>query len=127
MSETPQFVICLGSNTQCRTEIIHSAIERIAELCRIVSQSAMYEAPDESGLGAPYVNVVLSVVPSLPSETFRNELKGLERAYGRDERSKSIGVMPLDADIIIWDGEIVDPYQYSREYFQIGYREITAE
>ena len=96
-------------------------------MCRIVSQSAMYEAPDESGLGEPYVNVVLSIVPSKLLETFRTDLKELEREYGRDERSKSIGVMPLDADIIIWDGEVVDPYQYSREYFQIGYREITAE
>ncbi|MDE6703162.1 MAG: 2-amino-4-hydroxy-6-hydroxymethyldihydropteridine diphosphokinase, partial [Muribaculaceae bacterium] len=125
MSETPQFMLCLGSNTPCRTEIISSVIERIARLCRIVVKSSMYEAPDESGLGAPYVNIVLSVEPSMTLDDFRTELKELELQYGRDAHSKSIGVMPLDADIIIWDGEIIDPYQYSREYFKIGYREIT--
>ena len=127
MSETPQFVVCLGSNTPRRTEIILSVIDRLAGMCHIVSRSAMYEAPDESGLGEPYVNVVLSIEPKLSADEFRNELKQLERAFGRDARSKAIGIMPLDADIIIWDGDIVDPYQYSREYFQIGYREITAE
>lgn len=86
----------------------------------------MYEAPDESGLGAPYVNIVLSIEPSMTIDDFRNELKSLELQYGRNENSKSIGVMPLDADIIIWDGEIIDRYQYSREYFRIGYLEITA-
>ena len=126
MSEAPKFVICLGSNTPCRTEIIHNVIERIAELCRIVVKSSMYEAPDESGLGAAYVNIVLAVEPSMTLDDFRHELKVLEHQYGRNEHSKSTGVMPLDADIIIWGGEIVDPYQYSREYFSIGYREITA-
>lgn len=126
MSEDLKFVICIGSNTPCRTEIIGSVVERIAELCRIVFKSSMYEAPDESGLGAPYVNIVLSIEPSMTIDDFRNELKSLELQYGRNENSKSIGVMPLDADIIIWDGEIIDRYQYSREYFRIGYLEITA-
>lgn len=127
MSDTPQFVICLGSNIQRRCEIIAEVVGRIGELCDIVMRSHVYEAPDESGLGEPYVNIVLSVRTSLSQESFRDALKELECQYGRDAHSKSTGIMPLDADIIIWGGDIVDYYQYSREYFQIGYREITAE
>lgn len=127
MSEIPKFVICLGSNTPGRSKIISSVIVRLAELCAVVVKSDMYEAPDESGLGAPYLNVVLSIVPNLELESFKSVLKELERKHGRTMLSKSVGIMPLDADIIIWHGKIVDRYQYSREYFQIGYRQITGE
>ncbi|MDE6368693.1 MAG: 2-amino-4-hydroxy-6-hydroxymethyldihydropteridine diphosphokinase, partial [Muribaculaceae bacterium] len=109
-----------------REQIISLAIARLETLCRITASSSIYEAPDDSGLGEPYLNVVLSVVPDLPYEDFRLRLKEMECDFGRNELSKSIGCMPLDVDIIIWTGEIVDRYQYSREYFQKGFRELKS-
>lgn len=126
MCDSFSTVLCLGSNVADRQSIISRAIARLDSLCYITASSSIYEAPDDSGLGGPYLNVVMSVVPELPYEDFRLRLKEMECDFGRNERSKSIGCMPLDVDIIIWDGEIVDRYQYSREYFQKGFRELKS-
>lgn len=126
MSDSFSSVLCLGSNVADREQMIGRAITQLEGLCRIIASSTIYEAPDDSGLGGPYLNVVMSVVPDLPYEDFRLRLKEMECDFGRNEQSKSIGCMPLDVDIIIWDGEIVDRYQYSREYFQKGFRELKS-
>ncbi|MDE5554605.1 MAG: 2-amino-4-hydroxy-6-hydroxymethyldihydropteridine diphosphokinase [Muribaculaceae bacterium] len=126
MSDCFSTVLCLGSNVADREQIISRAIARLEILCDITLSSSIYEAPDDSGLGGPYLNVVMSVVPDLPYDEFRLRLKEMECEFGRNEQSKSIGYMPLDVDIIIWNGEIVDRYQYSREYFQKGFRELKS-
>lgn len=127
MSDSLSYVLCLGSNVADREPIISRAIARLEALCSITDSSCIYEAPDDSGLGGPYLNVVLSVIPDLTYEDFRLRLKEMECDFGRNEHSKSIGCMPLDVDIIIWDGKIVDRYQYSREYFQKGFRELQSK
>ena len=124
MSDCFSTVLCLGSNVADREQIISRAIARLEILCNITLSSSIYEAPDDSGLGGPYLNVVMSVVHDLPYDEFRLRLKEMECEFGRNEQAKSIGYMPLDVDIIIWNGEIVDRYQYSREYFQKCYREL---
>ena len=126
MSDCFSTVLCLGSNVADREQVISRAIARLEILCNITLSSSIYEAPDDSGLGGPYLNVVMSVVPDLPYDEFRLRLKEMECEFGRNEQSKSIGYMPLDVDIIIWNGEIVDRYQYSREYFQKGFRELKS-
>ena len=32
--------------------------------------------------------------------------------------------IPLDLDIVVWNGETLRPQDYDREYFQIGLKEI---
>lgn len=126
MSERLHYIICLGSNTSDKADKISRAIELLKSLCSIISQSDIYEAPDESGLGAPYLNVVLEVMTDLSLDDFRRELKKMEESFGRTQYSKSEGVMPLDADIIIRDGVVTDSYQFSRPYFITGYSQIKS-
>lgn len=127
MSDSLKAVLCLGSNTVAREQIISRALVRLENICHITAASRVYEAPDDSGLGDPYLNVVLVVTPRLSYEDFKSSLKQMETDFGRTSLSKSAGCMPLDVDIIIWDGEIVDRYQYSRGYFQRGYHELDAD
>ncbi len=126
MSEPLRYVLCLGSNTPDCREIIPRAVEALACLCHIEIESALYESPDESGLGAPYLNQVVAVTPRLGYGELCARLKALEIEFGRNDRSKAAGIMPLDVDVIIWDYEVVDPYQFSRRYFRIGYNAISC-
>lgn len=119
-------VICLGSNVPDRFNRLQDAMAHLRQWCRILSVSDYYEAPDDSGIGAPYVNVVLSCVPLTDMPQLAGHLKQLERSFGRNDRSKISGVMPLDADIVIWKGEIVDSHEFSRPYFTRGYDSLTA-
>lgn len=125
MSEPVTNVLCLGSNTAERLKIISDTLVRLSEICDIVDKSHTYEAEDESGLGNPYINIVISIATKLTLNELSLKLKDLERLHGRTDRSKACGVMPLDADIIVWNNEIVDPYQFSRDYFKIGYSDLT--
>lgn len=99
-------------------------MERLSDISVITAESGIYEFPDESGLGDPYLNKVIAVVSSCDSASFYNRLKAVERELGRKKCSKSAGVMPIDIDIIIIDGQIVDSYQFTREYFRIGYADL---
>ena len=125
MSEKKTYILCLGSNTPDKGNIIVAAQQRLARICTTVRSSGAYEAPDESGLGEPYINVVLEVSCDLDPEQLREHLKALEKDFGRTPESKSTGVMPLDADIIICDSIVLDRYQYSRDYFRKGYMIIS--
>lgn len=107
--------------------ILSNAIARLACMCDILESSSVYEAPDDSGLGAPYLNVVMKVTTRFTLDDFRACLKSLEQEFGRNELSKSTGCMPLDVDIILWDSEIVDRYQYSKDYFQKGFAELAPD
>lgn len=119
-------VICLGSNVTDRFNRLQDAMARLQQWCRVKSLSEYYEAADDSGLGAPYVNVVVSCVPLTDREELADRLKRLERALGRDESSKATGIMPLDADIVIWKGEIADSRKFSRPYFQHGFSNLIS-
>lgn len=114
-------VICLGSNVADRLNRLHDALASLRQWCHVESVSDFYEAPDDSGIGAPYVNVVLSCVPLVGKEELGERLKKLEQDFGRSATSKADGVMPLDADIVVWRGEIVDTYEFSRPYFRQGF------
>lgn len=119
-------VICLGSNVPDRFNRLQDATAQLQRWCRILSMSDYYEAPDDSGIGAPYVNVVLSCIPLIGMPQLADSLKRLERSFGRDASSKALGVMPLDVDIVIWKGEIVDSHEFSRPYFIHGYNNLIA-
>ena len=115
----------MGSNTPDKGNLIVAAQQHLARICTTVRSSGSYEAPDESGLGESYINVVLEVSCDLDPEQLREHLKALEKDFGRTPESKSTGVMPLDADIIICDSIVLDRYQYSRDYFRKGYMIIS--
>ena len=118
-------VVCLGSNVADRLNRLHDALAHLRQWCHVERVSDYYEAPDDSGIGAPYVNVVLSCEPLVGKKELGERLKALERDFGRSETSKAEGVMPLDADIVIWHGEIIDPYEFSRPYFRHGFETLS--
>ena len=121
MSDQFPTIISIGSNTYDRAALVARAIDRIAQLCTILVRTDVYECPDESGLGSPYYNVLAAVDPlDQTLDILRADFKQIECALGRNEISKPSGVMPIDLDIVIWQGTVVDPRQYACQYFQKG-------
>ena len=130
MSDSPDIskaIICLGSNVPTRISNIEAAIDALRPFCDIIDQTAPYEFPDVSGLGEPYVNVVLSCSTNVPIRHFRDVLKRLELQFGRDASSKQTGIMPLDIDLVIWQDEVIDDYEYTRPYFRKGYEQLLSQ
>ena len=117
-------IICIGSNIDDKMNIVVQALSALETMCRIDTHSSFYECPDESGIGSPYVNVVVRCVPTLGFDRFQSELKKLEQKFGRTPESKSSGIMPLDIDIVVWHNKVVDPFEFSRSYFRKGLEQI---
>lgn len=119
-------VICLGSNVADRFAIVRKALDILGEWFRITTQSEYYEFDDDSGIGAPYVNVVVGGMPLVDLATLQANIKALETDHGRKDDSKQRGVVPLDIDVVLWHGEVVDEFQFDRPYFQHGFKSLFS-
>lgn len=120
-----QTVICIGSNVACRRANIDYACKMLSDVCRDCITSGVYETDDDSGLGAPYLNMVVICRCIICREALQTMAKKLEKDCGRDECSKVRGEMPLDIDIVVWEGDVVDDYEFGRPYFIEGYRRVS--
>ena len=116
--------LSFGSNHGDRMRNVAAAIgwfQTVATGCRV---SSIYETPDVTGHGAPYMNAVASGCTELDYCALNRLAKDFEVEYGRDADCRKRGVVPIDIDIVIWKSETLRPLDFSREFFQIGYREI---
>lgn len=114
-----------GSNLSAKSAV--QAIARSAqELARfgMVRTSATYRT---SGVGVKsagmiYHNAVFELVTTLDKTALTTELKRYEDACGRDRSSL---VIPIDLDLVVYDGEVLRPGDFSHSYFQTGYMQLT--
>ena len=85
----------------------------------IINASDVYH--DESG----YYNVVAQLVSEPAYDELRCRFKSMEAEAGRRPDSKSTGVIPLDIDIVIFNGEVVRPHDFRQNYFQQCYKGLS--
>lgn len=117
-----QIVICLGSNLPDRADRVLAAAEHFESLLLPnVHRSQILVSDDFTGIGAPYANMVLRGLCRHSLEAMIAEASRYETAGGRTPNSKADGVMPIDVDIVIYNGHILKPQQYRRAYFQALY------
>lgn len=117
-------ILCLGSNTRDARMRIARAIESLSRQLTVVKTSEAYINDDDTGRGAPYLNMVARCITTMPLDRLADMLADLETEGGRTSSSKADAVMPLDIDIVVWDNDIVSPHDFSRPYFTTGYRQI---
>ena len=118
-------VLSIGSN--CRYEEVGLAINWLRgrlDGCRV---SHEYLTPALQGYGAPYTNAVVSGLTGLGYDALEASLKAYERARGRDETARQRGGVPVDIDIVVWNGEVTRPRDFRHDFFQIGYKVIIND
>ena len=89
------------------------------------SVSSVYETEEIHGKGSPYYNCVIGGIVEESFERLTESTKRYELDNGRDSRARSAGLVPIDIDIVIWDGMVVRPLDYSHNFFKKGYSEIA--
>lgn len=114
-------VICIGSNVVRKRLTVAETIARLAPAFSHFHASEIYENDDDSGLGAPYANAVCCGDFDGDFDSLASLASQLEAACGRTPQSKSIGVMPLDIDIVVFHGTMVNRTQFCKDYFRQGY------
>lgn len=117
MNET---VICLGSNTSDGESLIAEALSRMSGCFRISATSGIYTTIDEKS-GQEYFNEVVRGLTADGEARLNSFLKQIELSLGRNQESRKAGIVPIDIDIIIFNGRIVRRQDYSKPYFTKGF------
>lgn len=109
--------LCLGANVaQGRQNILTALDALIADGWSPIVCSSIY--PSSSG----YLNQIVKAKVGCDYETALAATKSVERMLGRTPEHKMQNVVPIDIDIILWDGKIMRPLDYASEYFRQGLR-----
>lgn len=116
--------LCLGTNMPPQLRRLDSAINELRRIGEIVAMSDALESDDDTGLGRPYLNIALKLSTPHDREQLLESLSEIETRLGRKLDSKQRGMMPIDIDLVTFDGDIVSNYDFSRPYFKILYSQI---
>ncbi len=107
--------LCLGSNVADGYDRIRRALSALIEDgWSPIECSEIY--PSSSG----YLNQIVVAAISIAYEDALAGTKSVERKLGRRAEHKYQGIVPVDIDIVVWNGEIKRPLDYESEYFKQG-------
>lgn len=119
-------LISLGANTPGKHATLTDTIERIKELAQVTALTPVYETPAEGSIAAaPYANALLQISTNIDYHTLHDTFKEWEQVAGRTRESKLQGIIPLDIDIIMWDGNILKERDMQMAYMQEGLQLLT--
>lgn len=111
--------LCLGSNFGDRCANIRTAVQALSEVLEgEILVSEMTESPSVTGIGSPYLNVVIAGHTVMQKERLRDFAKALERRAGRTDQLRDEGKISLDVDIVLFDETILKSSEYSSCYFK---------
>lgn len=119
-------IIVVGSNYGDREYNIRQAISFVDSKCDIKKCSEIYESPDFYGKTTKYLNVVLEIECQINEEEINSLFKEYEIRAGRDSERRKKGEVPIDIDIVIWEGKINRIQDYESLYFIKGYEQICG-
>lgn len=103
-----QAILLIGSNID-PLDNLTASIERLRELCPIVSISPIWETQAVGSHGPNFLNAAVQVLTYLEPETFKSQvLRAIENSLGRIRTNDKNAPRTIDIDIIIWDHEVVD-------------------
>lgn len=134
-------LISVSSNYGDRVSNCHDALKWIDSVLIDSVCSTIYETDDigsnkesssnksgdssaSSQAKPKYMNAVISGYTDIPFETFNANLKEYELNHGRDPETRKKGEVPIDLDIVKWNGNIIRPRDYAADYFRKGLAEI---
>lgn len=115
-------VLCVASNTDAWQSTIDDFRAKVqARIDTSAEFSAVYSTLSTTDGITPYHNMVGRICCEPGIEELNALMKQWEREAGRVAGSKSV---PLDVDIVLFDGEVIRQRDYAQEYFQTGYRAL---
>ena len=119
--------LSIGSNAAERDQNVMKCMDWIAGHFTALAKSDIYTTPAINGKDNDYTNSVMEIESELEHDDLKAQFKQHEKDCGRIPESKALGIVPIDIDIVTWNDEILKPSDYSREYFQKGWRQITSK
>lgn len=120
-------ILVIGSNYGLRENALSRALDYLKLWGQISAKSDFYETPDMLGSGKIYLNAVVELQTSLEENELAVLLKEYETANGRDTEKRSRGDVPIDIDIVIWEGKVRRHKDFNAAYFKKGFNRIVIK
>lgn len=116
--------LSIGSNSDDRNEQVARCLKWIASTMGNCRQSTVYTTAALNGKSGYYANAVASAECDGEMADVNSIFKEYERRNGRNEEARTHGIVPIDIDIVMWNGTIVRSKDYQQDYFQQGWQQI---
>ena len=117
-------VIMLGSNTDIN--MLLSAISMLEDWFDVIAVS---EIRKTTAIGehyqSPFYNQAIRIKTEYDREETIRIFKKTEKKLGRTAESKKEGIVPIDIDLIVWNGEICHDDYYRFDFVKKCVDEIT--
>lgn len=123
-NEKNKVVIAVGSNHEPETHI--ASARSVIEKAHPVSQWSVFEKTQAIGdhIKSPFLNGVVYVETDWDQEKLKTWLKEVENQEGRDRQQEAL--VTLDLDIIMWNGQVVDPDFFQKGFLKKMLRELQV-
>lgn len=119
-----KLIISLGSNSRDRELQMECAVQHLTQILSKTVMSDIYESPAHNGVDAPYLNAVMLASTTKSIEEINAAFKQWEIECGRTAVSKQQGIIPIDLDVVVWNGEVIRATDYSRDYVSKGVAQL---
>ncbi len=101
--------VALGANLGNRRANLRMALRALTRMAHVEAVSSLCESAPEGGAHQPaYYNTVCRIETGLEPLPLLRFLKGLEHEIGRRPTATPGAPRPIDLDILLFDGRIVD-------------------
>ena len=120
-------IIGVGSNIDAERNV-SAARRMLGEKLNVLGESKFERTrPIGPRKQQDFLNGSLLIKTRLGRERLKALLKGVEIALGRDAGEDPYGPRKMDLDILVWNGEVVDPDVYEREFLRRSVVELCPE
>lgn len=120
-------ILVIGSNCGEKEAAIRKSLILLEKWGEIEESSGLYETPDCLGKGRPYMNAVISFITTLSESVLNQRIKDIEVEMGRDKEARKRGDVPIDIDIVVWEGEVKRLFDYNAGYFRLGMQKMQKK
>lgn len=122
-----QAIIAVGSNIEPQKNIA-LAREILARDFKVMAESAFVRTDPVGYTQQPdFLNGAILLRTDLKLEPLREHLKRIEDTLGRRRGVLTFGPRTVDLDIVVWNGTLLDPDFYERDYLKKAVLELVPD
>lgn len=127
MSESHVYYLSLGSNIEPQANL-HKAIEMLGKHGRVEAMSNAWESRAAGSGGPNFLNASLSFRTAVQKEAMKTEvIRPIESALGRVRSEDKNAPRPIDIDMLIADGEVINSSRWAFPYVIVPMSELLPE
>ena len=114
----------IGANIEPEKHIAE-ARRLLRELCAVLAESRLVRTAPLGAAGQPdFLNGVILIETPLDASGFKLCLRGIEARLYRQRNENPNAPRTIDLDILVWNGEVVDPDVCERAFLREGLAEV---